>query len=300
MKGKRMEVVERITLNNEETKQAAGLNKRINKADNTYSNIYLSNKYNYFSDMPTFVLAYEGQKLIGLTMLYADDGPAEEVEVNIVVDTEFRRHHVASKMWKRAKHILLQYGYHKWEFPTEKAFLAKNPEFLTNCKLTSVKEDSDYYMRTEQPLPLDKADRLNQILAVKLLTEKYVDQVAKAHSHAFGDEIATSTKYVKNALADKDTISFLLLKGNEVAGYCAVDHGDNEDYFFGLFIDKPFRGQGFGTFFIKKMIAILQKEGSKVFALNADVENKAAIHIYEKAGFKILSETLYLKSQESN
>jgi len=203
-------------------------------------------------------------------------------------------------MWKRAKHILLQYGYHKWEFPTEKVFLAKNPDFLTNCKLTAVKEDSDYYMRTEKPLPLDEADRLNQILAVKLLTEKYVDQVAKAHSNAFEEAIATSTKYVKNALADKDTTSFILLKGNEVAGYCAVDHGDNEDYFFGLFIDKPFRGQGFGTFFIKKMIAILQKEGSRVFALNADVENKAAIHIYEKAGFKILSETLYLKSQESH
>lgn len=295
-----MEVVEKVTLNNDETKRAAALTKRIHQADNTYSNIYLSNKYNYFGDMPTFVLAYEGQKLIGLTMLYADDGPAEEVEVNLVVDPEFRRHHVASKMWKRAKHILLQYGYHKWEFPTEKVFLAKNPDFLANCNLTVVKEDSDYYMRTEQPLPLAKTDKLNQILAVKLLTEKYVDQVAKAHSHAFGEAIATSTKYVKNALADKDTTSFILLKGNEVAGYCAVDHGDNEDYFFGLFIDKPFRGQGFGTFFIKKMIAILQKEGSRVFALNADVENKAAIHIYEKAGFKILSETLYLKSQESH
>ena len=295
-----MEVVEKVTLNNDETKRAAALTKRIHQADNTYSNIYLSNKYNYFGDMPTFVLAYEGQKLIGLTMLYADDGPAEEVEVNLVVDPEFRRHHVASKMWKRAKHILLQYGYHKWEFPTEKAFLVKNPDFLANCNLTVVKEDSDYYMRTKQPIPLNKADNLNQILEVKILAENYVDQVAKAHSHAFGDEIATSTKYVKNALADKDTTSFLLLKGNEVAGYCAVDHGDNEDYFFGLFIDKPFRGQGFGTFFIKKMIAILQKEGSRVFALNADVENKTAIHIYEKSGFKILSETLYLKSQESN
>ena len=295
-----MKVIERITLNNEETKQAAGLNKRINKADNTYSNIYLSNKYNYFSDMPTFVLAYEGQKLIGLTMLYADDGPDEEVEVHLIVDPEFRRHHVATKMWEHTKQIMLQYGYHKWEFVSEKVFLAKNPDFLANCNLTVVKEDSDYYMRTEQPLPLDKADRLNQILAVKLLTEKYVDQVAKAHSNAFRDAIATSTKYIKNSLLDKDTKSFILLKDNEVAGYCAVDHGESEDYFFGLFIDKPFRGQGFGTFFIKKMIAILQKEGSKVFALNADVDNKAAIHIYEKAGFKILSETMYLKSQESH
>ncbi|MCT6904116.1 MAG: GNAT family N-acetyltransferase, partial [Lactobacillus sp.] len=150
-----------------------------------------------------------------------------------------------------------------------------------------------------EPVSIEKTDKLNQVLAVKPLTTNYVAQVATAHSNAFGDAIATSTKYIKNSLLDKDTKSFILLKDNEVAGYCAVDHGDNEDYFFGLFIDKPFRGQGFGTFFIKKMIAILQKEGSRVFALNADVTNKAAIHIYEKAGFKILSETLYLKSQES-
>jgi len=295
-----MKVIERVSLNNEETKQATALIKRIHQADNTYSDIYLSNKYNYFDDMPTFVLAYEEQKLIGLTMLYADDGPNEEVEVNLVVDPQFRRRKVATKMWKHAKRIMLQYGYKKWEFLTEKAFLAKNPDFLTNCKLTVVKEDSDYYMRTAVPVLIEKTDKLNQILEVKILAENYLDQVATAHSNAFGEALATSTKYVKNALADKDTTSFILLKGNEVAGYCAVDRGENEDYFFGLFIVKPFRGQGFGTFFIKKMIAILQKEGSKVFALNADVDNKAAIHIYEKAGFKILSETLYLKSQESN
>lgn len=295
-----MKVSERLSLNNEETKQTNALTKRIHLADNTYSNIYLSNKYNYFSDMPTFVLAYEEQKLIGLTMLYADDGPDEEVEVHLVVDPQFRRRKVATKMWKHAKRIMLQFGYHKWEFVSEKVFLAKNPDFLANCNLTVVKEDSDYYMRTKQPIPLNKADNLNQILEVKILAENYVDQVAKAHSNAFGEAIATSTKYVKNALADKDTTSFILLKGNEVAGYCAVDHGESEDYFFGLLIDRPFRGQGFGTFFIKKMIAILQKEGSKVFALNADVDNKAAIHIYEKAGFKILSETMYLKSQESH
>ena len=295
-----MKVSERLSLNNEETKQANALTKRIHLADNTYSNIYLSNKYNYFSDMPTFVLAYEEQKLIGLTMLYADDGPDEEVEVHLVVDPQFRRRKVATKMWKHVKRIMLQFGYHKWEFVSEKVFLAKNPDFLANCNLTVVKEDSDYYMRTKQPIPLNKADNLNQILEVKILAENYVDQVAKAHSNAFGEAISTSTKYIKNALADKDTTSFILLKGNEVAGYCAVDHDESEDYFFGLFIDKPFRGQGFGTFFIKKMIAILQKEGSKVFALNADVDNKAAIHIYEKAGFKILSETMYLKSQESH
>ena len=294
-----MILVEKVTLNEKEIRQANELTEKVKKADKTYSNFYLSNQFNYFQDMPTFILAYDENKLVGLTMLYADECPEEEVEVNLEVAPEFRRQQIATGMFEHAKRIMVQYGYHKWEFVTEKVFLEKNPSFLKNMSLKVVPEDSDYYMRTVEPVMIEKTDKLNQVLAVKPLTMSYVDQVAKAHSRAFGEDVETSTKYIKNSLADKNTKSFILLKVNEVAGYCAVDHGENEDYFFGLFIDKPFRGQGFGTFFIKKMTEILQKEGSSVFALNADVDNKAAIHIYEKAGFKILSETLYLKSQES-
>ena len=294
-----MIIVEKVNLSEKEQRQANELTERVQKADKTYSDFYLSNQFNYFQDMPTFILAYDGNKLVGLTMLYADERPEEEVEVNLEVDPEFRRQGIATRMFEHAKRIMVQYGYYKWEFVSEKVFLEKNPSFLKNMSLKVVPEDSDYYMRTVEPVMIEKTDKLNQVLAVKPLTMSYVDQVAKAHSRAFGEDVETSTKYIKNSLADKNTKSFILLKVNEVAGYCAVDHGENEDYFFGLFIDKPFRGQGFGTFFIKKMTAILQKEGSSVFALNADVDNKAAIHIYEKAGFKILSETVYLKNQES-
>ena len=294
-----MIIVEKVNLSDKEQRQANELTERVQKADRTYSDFYLSNQFNYFQDMPTFILAYDENKLVGLTMLYADEGPEEEVEVNLEVDPEFRRQGIATRMFEHAKRIMVQYGYHKWEFVTEKVFLEKNPSFLKNMSLKVVPEDSDYYMRTAEPALIEKNDKLNQVLVVKPLTMNYVDQVAAAHSNAFGDAIATSTKYIKNSLLDKDTKSFILLKRNEVVGYCAVDQGENEDYFFGLFIDKPFRRQGFGTFFIKKMMVILQKEGSKAFALNADVSNRAAINVYLNVGFKILSETVYLKNQES-
>ena len=295
-----MIIVEKVNLNEKEQRQANELTEKVKKADKTYSDFYLSNQFNYFQDMPTFILAYDGNKLVGLTMLYADEEPEEEVEVNLEVDPEFRKQGIATRMFEHAKKIMVQYGYYKWEFVSEKIFLEKNPGFLKKVGLKIVPEDSDYYMRTAEPALIEKTDKLNQVLVVKPLTMNYVDQVAAEHSSAFGDAIATSTKYIKNSLLDKDTKSFILLKRNEVVGYCAVDQGENEDYFFGLFIDKPFRGQGFGTFFIKKMIAILQEEGSKVFALNADVSNRAAINVYLNAGFKILSETIYLKNQESN
>ena len=143
-----MILVEKVTLNEKEIRQANELTEKVKKADKTYSNFYLSNQFNYFQDMPTFILAYDENKLVGLTMLYADECPEEEVEVNLEVAPEIRRQQIATGMFEHAKRIMVQYGYHKWVFVTEKVFLEKNPSFLKNMSLKVVPEDSDYYMRT--------------------------------------------------------------------------------------------------------------------------------------------------------
>ena len=125
-----MIIVEKVNLNEKEQRQANELTERVKKADKTYSDFYLSNQFNYFQDMQTFILAYDGNKLVGLTMLYADEGPEEEVEVNLEVDPEFRRQGIATRMFEHAKRIMVQYGYYKWEFVSEKIFLEKNPGLL--------------------------------------------------------------------------------------------------------------------------------------------------------------------------
>lgn len=124
-----MIIVEKVNLNEREQRQANELTERVQKADKTYSDFYLSNQFNYFQDMQTFILAYDGNKLVGLTMLYADEGPEEEVEVNLEVDPEFRRQGIATRMFEHAKRIMVQYGYYKWEFVSEKNFLEKIQAF---------------------------------------------------------------------------------------------------------------------------------------------------------------------------
>lgn len=287
-----MNYYEKATLNDTEISLAKQLISSVRSKDSTYNEIYLSNQYNYFSDMPTFIYAIDNDKMVGLTMLYADEKPNNEVEVHVEVCPTYRRQGIANEMIKRAEKVMNKYGYSEYCFVSEKPFIDKNPEFLKNTHLRI--DDHDYHMETAKPKLIDKKDMLNQVLAVREMTKSDIEKVIELYSQAFNDSIESSTKYVVEGFKDKEKLSFVLTYQTTIIGYCAIDLG-SFDYFFGLFVAKDFSGHGYATFFIKKMMAIMQKKGSKRFVLDVEPDNYAAIHAYQNAGFDIKSETLYLK-----
>lgn len=287
-----MKYFEKVSLNDEEIAQAEKLASIVHAEDGSYNDIYLSNQYNYFDQMPTFVYAADNGKMVGLTMLYADGKPDEEVEVHLEVAPDYRRQGIAREMTKRAQKIMTKYGYNKYCFISEKPFIDKNSDFLANTKLKI--DDRDYHMVAVQPKSIAENDELSHLLAVRKMNKSDIKIVAKQHSKAFSDSLESSTKYVVETFTDKEKISFVLTYQDEIVGYCAVDLGSSE-YFFGLYVSKEFRGHGYATFFVKKMMALLQKRGSKEFVLDVERDNIAAIHAYQNAGFEIKSETVYLK-----
>lgn len=286
-----MKYCEKVTLNEAEISLADRLTACVCSEDSTYNEIYLSNQYNYFSDMPTFIYALDNDKMVGLTMLYADEKPNDEVEVHVEVCPRYRRQGIATEMIKRAKKIMNKYGYFDYCFVSEKPFIDKNPDFLKNTDLKI--DDHDYHMETTKPKPIDKEDLLNQVLAVREMIKSDIKRVVELYRQAFDESIESSTKYVVEGFKDREKINFVLTDNTKIVGYCAIDPG-SFDYFFGLFIAKDFCGHGYATFFIKKMMAIMQERGSKKFVLDVGPDNQAAIHAYQSAGFKIKSETFYL------
>lgn len=287
-----MKYFKKIKLNEKEIAQAKKLDLIVHAEDDTYNDIYLSNQYNYFSEMPTFVYAADNGKMVGLTMLYADEKPDDEVEVHVEVAPDYRRQGIAREMIKRAQKIMTKYGYNQYCFVSEKPFIDKNSDFLAKTKLKIV--DHDFHMVAVQPKSIAEDDEFNQLLVVRKMNKSDIKVVAKQHSKAFLDSLESSTKYVVETLRDKEKISFVLTYQDEIAGYCAVDLGSS-DYFFGLYVSEDFRGHGYATFFIKKMMALLKKEGAKEFVLDVEPDNYAAIHAYQNAGFEIKNETIYLK-----
>lgn len=288
-----MQLTEKITLNSQELIKCQKLIEKVHQFDQTYSDPYLSNTYNYFAQMPTFVLAYVGQELVGLVMLYADEKPNEMVDIYVLVDPDFRRQKIASKMIIAAKKILNKYGYTNFCFPCEKNFLNRNPYFLTKTRLNLI-ADTEYNMATTQPIKIKQTDQLNQVLKVVSLKKQDVKQVAQLYSKAFSESISVSVKYIVQSLANEQIKSFILLFHDEIVGYCTVDRG-KVDYLFGLFIADNWQKQGFGSYFIKKIMALLQAQGSQKFVLDVDIDNNCAIQAYKNAGFKIRSKNIYLK-----
>lgn len=287
-----MKYYEKVALNSDEVIQAEKLTKIVQLEDHTYKGIYLSNQFNYFTEMPTFIYAIDNGKMIGLTMLYADEKPDGEVELHVEVAPDYRGRGIAREMTKRAQKIMAQYGYNKYCFVSEKSFINKNVDFLAKTKLDI--DDHDFYMVASKPERIAKNDNLDLNLAVREMNKNDIEKVVQHYSKAFDENIESTKNYILESFKDKEKVNFVLTYQDEIAGYCAVDLGIR-DYFFGLFIRDDFRGRGYATFFIKKMMAELKERGSKEFELEVEPDNLAAVHAYQNAGFEIKSEVVYLK-----
>ena len=84
-----MQLQKRTVLNEIEKNQINELVRLCNQHDKTYTQIYLSNQFNYYPDLPAFFLAYDGESLAGILNIYADE--AEDAEIKALVRPEKRR-----------------------------------------------------------------------------------------------------------------------------------------------------------------------------------------------------------------
>jgi len=102
------------------------------------------------------------------------------------------------------------------------------------------------------------------------------------HPFPFNDE--TITKILG---AKKDIYRFIK-DGNKVIGMWMLrgwDEGFNIPS-FGMIAHPDYRGMGLGTFMLRAAINECKKMGCKKIRLTVDPENKVAIYMYKREGFK--------------
>lgn len=71
-----------------------------------------------------------------------------------------------------------------------------------------------------------------------------------------------------------------------VVGCCGFTNSCNEGNIDNVVVDAAYRGQGIGQKMLQEALAIGEAEGIEAFTLEVRVSNEAAIHVYEKLGFK--------------
>jgi len=132
---------------------------------------------------------------------------------------------------------------------------------------------------------------------------KDIDEYMKVKINAFSDDVQTygfgPTDYddmnkLKEAIT-KFPIYKMVLDGKIVGGMSCFDHGNNEFWLGGIYIDKDHQNMGIGA----KAIKFLEKEfpQAKVWGLDTPYKSYRNHHFYEKMGYVKVRETEPIKDK---
>jgi ribosomal protein S18 acetylase RimI-like enzyme len=94
-------------------------------------------------------------------------------------------------------------------------------------------------------------------------------------------------KYFDTSKPIFEDASVILMKGGDVIGFVVVNPDGNEAEIRSFGIKPKYRKKGLGKNLLKLSLSILIKNGFKVVYLDVTLENKPALGLYSKLGFKI-------------
>ena len=282
------------TLNDHQLLEAKALIAICQKYDGTFRDPYLSNMLNFDPDMPAFFLYYEKGELIGLLTVYADD---PDVEVAILVHPNHRRQGIARALYRSFERETASYPIESVTFQTERVFLDRHPDFVSNWGLVEDEETETWLGKDRRPYQLVTVSNLEVLLA----DSSYQEQISQLKFQAFSEEHESREvvdRYVAEALKDSESRLYILLKDGQVIGTCTVDLSTNTNYFYGLAISELERGKGYGSYLAKSLVNQLIEQNDKEFQIAVEDSNVGAKRLYEKIGFVKQTQVVYLNEKE--
>lgn len=171
----------RNKLSKEELSEAKKLINCCQAYDGTYRDPYLSNMLNFDPNMPAFFLYYEKGELVGLLTVYADD---QDVEVTILVHPNHRRQGIARALFTSFEKETAPFPIHSVTFQTERIFLERYPDFVSNWGLVEEEETETWLGKDRRPYPLVTVSNLEVLLA----DSSYQEQISQLKFQAFSEE----------------------------------------------------------------------------------------------------------------
>ena len=77
--------------------------------------------------------------------------------------------------------------------------------------------------------------------------------------------------------------------GEKIVGYICANYLLDEGHILNVTVHPDFRKQGIASKLVHAMIDLLREEGCRTIFLEVRISNKAALRMYEKTGFRIIS-----------
>lgn len=101
-------------------------------------------------------------------------------------------------------------------------------------------------------------------------------------------------RYAREAIADADSLLYLLEHSGAVIGSCTVDISTDDNYLYGLAIAPDQQQKGYGTYLVKAVINDLITKNDKPFQIAVEDDNLIAKRLYENIGFIKQTQVVYL------
>lgn len=278
-------------LNPKQLSAAKTLISTVQSHDGTYRDPYLSNMLNFDHEMPVFFLAYQGEQLVGLLTVYADD---EDVELAILVHPDYRRQGLARKLYANYQAETAKYPIASVIFQTERVFLDKHPNLATAWDLVENTDTETWLGRERVPYQLSQQAELT----VSLAQAYHADDIARFQTQVFDSDYEVALRYAREAIADADSLLYLLEHSGAVIGSCTVDISTDDNYLYGLAIAPGQQQKGYGTYLVKAVINDLITKNDKTFQIAVEDDNLIAKRLYENIGFTKQTQVVYLDPKE--
>lgn len=278
-------------------RQVRALETTVMAYDGTKRRAYLSNQYNADPAMPAFFMAYQGSDLVGFLSIYADEPPYGDITV--FVDPTRRRQGIATHLLAQAHQVGKTHGIHDWQYMTESVFMDQVPDLANRWHYEP--DQAEWILELdlrEKEAPVSKQtvshlyEGLEASVQARLACEADCEALAQINAHAFETDIELGRLYLSQALSDPNSQVWLIAYQDKAVGTLIIDMTSGVDYYFGLAIDPAFQARGIGK---EGLAQVLKTRSSdRIQQLQVEVDNLAAIAIYEANGFKKVSQVRYI------
>lgn len=289
-----MRIISTTVLSENQKNQIIDLIRICHRHDNTYSDIYLSNEFNFDKDMPAFFLAYIGEKLVGFLSNYADE--VDDVEISLIVHPEYRRRGIAKQLIKVFEKETKGYNLKQIYYHTEDNFINSNPSLMIELGLEKDQDGDVLLGRNREKFTIE----LNPLWEVKKATLEDVEAIAAFQSKSFDMPLEVAIRYAKEPIEGEGKDIFILKEEGIVISSCTIDYSYSSNFIYGFATIEEKRGKGAGSYLLKTVLNDLIDENEEDFQIMVEEKNFGAFRLYEKLGFKKLAKIIYLKAKSNN
>lgn len=122
------------------------------------------------------------------------------------------------------------------------------------------------------------------IITIDKLKPEDISEVSRIEEESFS--MPWSAEDFARLVDTPDTLYLVAYADGAAAGCCGVTNISGDGDINNVVVDSKYRGRGIAQLLLKELLIQGEEMGIADFTLEVRVSNEAAIHVYEKLGFR--------------